>query len=172
MPFPSTDRGGIFVFQPTRAVNSQLMKKEQIISQLQDRLDAKIAALKSSIAAITEARNNEDKCTVGDKYETGRAMTQMELEKSQAQLTQTENLKISLARIDPKKAQTQVSFGSYVETNLGNYFFSIAFGKIPIGSTDVFCLSLASPLGRLLVGKQVGDRLQFQGKKMEINRIL
>lgn len=147
------------------------MKKEQIISQLQDRLDAKIEALRSSIANITEARNNEDKCTVGDKYETGRAMTQMELEKNQAQLTQTENLRNSLARIDSKKIETTVNFGSYVETNNGIYFFSIAFGKLEIESTIIFCLSLASPLGQVLTGKKVGDHLHFQGKDIEIKRI-
>lgn len=147
------------------------MNKARIIEQLHQLLDEKIEVLRINLKNQVEARNNEDKCTVGDKYETGRAMTQMELEKTQVQLTKTEELKTTLSRIDPKNILPKVEFSSLVETSSGNYFFSIAFGKIEIGDESVFCLSLLSPIGQLLLGKRIGEKVLFQGKYIEIQSV-
>ncbi len=147
------------------------MNKIRVIQQLHQLLDKKIAELKSTVKALTEARNNEDKCTVGDKYETGRAMAQMELEKSQAQVIQAENLKTALSRIDIQKEFTTVEFGALVKTNSGNYFFSIAFGKIEMEGETVFCLSPVSPVGKVLAGKKPGDSILFQGSAMKIIKV-
>jgi len=145
--------------------------KAQIIDWLTIEMEKKIQLLNDAINAAKESRDNETKSSVGDKYETGRAMVQMELEKSQAQLVQTENLKASLSRIDPNKLFTTVEFGSLVKTNQGIYFFLIAFGKIVIENENVFCLSPVSPIGKVLAGKTVGDKVMFQGKDIEIQSI-
>ena len=147
------------------------MDKSLVIEQLTQLLDEKIAVLRVNLYSQIEARNNEDKCTVGDKYETGRAMTQMELEKTQAQLAKTEDLKTTLSKIDVKTAFQEIEFGSLVETNNGNYFFSIAFGKIDIKGESVFCLSPVSPIGKVMSGKKAGDKALFQGKNFEIQSV-
>jgi len=147
------------------------MDKRKIADYLHQQLREKITELKSTVEELTEARNNEDKCTVGDKHETGRAMTQMELEKCQAQLIQTENLQTTLSRIDLKKEFITVEFGSLVETDQGNYFFSIAFGKVEIETQTIFCLSTASPIGKILLGKKAGDTVSFHGKDLLIVKI-
>jgi len=144
------------------------MDKNQVIQQLNLLLDEKISVLRDNLINLTESRNNEDKCTVGDKYETGRAMTQMELEKTQAQLSKTEELLSMLSKIDLKTSLQKVAFGALVETNNGNYFFSIAHGKIEINGESVFCLSPVSPVGQILLGKKAGDKVVFQGKEIEI----
>lgn len=158
-------RSGIFICSFTT------MNKALVIEQLHQLLDEKIEVLRTNLKNQVEARNNEDKCTVGDKYETGRAMTQMELEKTQVQLAKTEELKTALLRINPENILQKVEFGSLVETSIGNYFFSIAFGKIETGDESVFCLSLVSPIGKVLFGKKVGELLKFQGKEIKIERI-
>ena len=147
------------------------MKKHQIVEYLQQRLDKKISELKSSVETLTEARNNEDKCTVGDKYETGRAMAQMELEKSQALLTQTENMKTALSRIDLQRKIKSVEFGSLVQTNRGNYFFAIPYGKIEVDGETIFCLSPVSPVAKALAGEKTGDSTLFQGQEIQIGKI-
>jgi len=146
--------------------------KEQITQELIRLLDEKIEFINQSITAAKESRDNETKSSVGDKYETGRAMVQMELEKHQAQRAQTENLKNALSRIKPGEKCSSVEFGSFVSTPTGNYFFSIPFGKIEVAGETVFCLSLASPLGKMLAGKSEGARLSFQGKELVIRSIL
>lgn len=153
-------------------MNHDISIKEQITQELIRLLDEKIAFLNQSIEAAKESRNNETKSSVGDKYETGRAMVQMELEKHQAQRTQIQTLKNTLARIDTAKISTTVEFGSLVSTPSGHYFMAIPFGKIEIAGTSVFCLSMASPIGKALAGKSAGTTLSFQGKEFVIQSIL
>lgn len=145
--------------------------KALILEELNKMIREKTDLLEQTIKAAKESRDNETKSSVGDKYETGRAMVQMELEKSQAQLAQTESLKTSLSRIDPNSKFTNVAFGSLVVTSQGTYFFSIAHGKIVLDREVIFCLSPVSPIGKLLAGKKAGDKVQFQGKEIEIIRV-
>lgn len=145
--------------------------KALILKELNKMIREKTDLLVQTIKAAKESRDNETKSSVGDKYETGRAMVQMELEKSQAQLAQTENLKTSLSRIDPNSKFTSVEFGSLVVTSQGTYFFSIAHGKIVLDKEVIFCLSPVSPVGKLLAGKKAGDKVQFQGKEIKIIRV-
>jgi len=145
--------------------------KALILKELNKMIREKTDLLVQTIKAAKESRDNETKSSVGDKYETGRAMVQMELEKSQAQLAQTENLKTSLSRIDPNSKFTSVEFGSLVVTSQGTYFFSIAHGKIVLDKEVIFCLSPVSPVRKLLAGKKAGDKVQFQGKEIKIIRV-
>ncbi len=147
------------------------MKKEEIINEIIRQLDDRISFLKQSIQAAKESRDNETKSSVGDKYETGRAMVQMELEKNQVLLNKTETLKSSLTKIAIYKPSKQVEFGSFVQTAQGQYFVAIPFGKVEVNGSPVFCISMASPIGQILVGKRVGDRVNFQGKEIEIQEI-
>ncbi|MCK3685090.1 GreA/GreB family elongation factor [Maribellus sp. YY47] len=145
--------------------------KPLIIEKLNEVIQEKIMLLTKAISGAKESRDNETKSSVGDKYETGRAMVQMEMEKTQAQLSLIENQKASLSRIDLNRNFSTVEFGSLVKTNLGTYFISIAFGKIETGDETVFCLSPVSPVGKALAGKKAGDKVMFQGKSIEIRTI-
>jgi len=51
-----------------------------------------------------------------------------------------------------------------VKTNKGLFFFSVGLGKIEVGNESVFCLTVTTPLGRVLEGKKVGDVVEFNGK--------
>lgn len=147
------------------------MKKEEIINEIIRQLDDRISFLKQSIQAAKESRDNETKSSVGDKYETGRAMVQMELEKNQVQLNKTETLKSSLTKIAIDKPSKQVEFGSFVRTTQGQYFIAIPFGKVEVNGSPVFCISMASPIGQILAGKRAAARVSFQGKEIEIQEI-
>lgn len=147
------------------------MKKEEIINEIIRQLDDRISFLKQSIQAAKESRDNETKSSVGDKYETGRAMVQMELEKNQAQLNKTEALKSSLTKIAINKPTKQIEFGSFVRTTQGQYFIAIPFGKVEVNGSPVFCISMASPIAQILAGKRAADRVIFQKKEIEIQEI-
>ncbi|WP_340112769.1 hypothetical protein [Maribellus mangrovi] len=145
--------------------------KAQIIEQLTIEIEKKILALNQMIIAAKESRDNETKSSVGDKYETGRAMTQMELEKNQAQLSKTEAFRNNLAKIDTKEVNDKVVFGSLVFTTQGAYFISIPFGRINVNETVVFCISPSSPFGKMMAGKTTGDTFTINGKQVRINQI-
>ena len=64
-----------------------------------------------------------------------------------------------------------MEFGAIVKTGKGNYFFSIAYGKIEVNGESIFCLSPVSPIGKVLSGKQAGDKVLFQGQEIQVKTI-
>lgn len=140
------------------------MIKEQIFQEIISLLNQRIELARLAIDAAKESRDNETKSSVGDKYETGRTLMQLEVEKNRVQLNKTENLKNELLKIDLHKTFEQVEFGSLVISSQNNYFISSAMGKIEINGDIYYCISLASPIGKLLQNKKVNDTFRFQGK--------
>lgn len=142
--------------------------KESVIKKLMTTLELKIQALSSAIESAKESRNNDTKSSAGDKFETGREMIQAEINKNSILLATTQKQLDELSKIDANKPQNLVDFGSLVSTNNGNYFISVALGKITIENQYYFALSLASPIGQLLKDKTVGDIVHFNNRKIEI----
>jgi hypothetical protein len=146
--------------------------KEQILKKIIETIDKQIEASKQAVSAAKESRDNESKCSAGDKYEIGRTMVQLELEKSRVLLNKSLKLKNELTQLDLKRKHERVNSGSLVITNQGNYFISIGVGKIEIENRLYYAISLASPIGEKLYGKSKGETLSFQGKEIEILEIL
>ena len=149
-----------------------LMIKEKILIQILKMMDEQIKDIKLAIESAKESRDNETKCTSGDKYETGRAMMQLELEKNRVLLNKTLKLVNKLSQINLKKGYSKVEFGSLVYTNLGNYFISIGIGKIEIDNKTYYSISLASPIGEKLKNKKTGDSFEFQKKTVSVMQII
>lgn len=148
------------------------MIKEQIFQKIISLLDQRIELARLAIEAAKESRDSETKSSVGDKYETGRTLMQMEVEKNRVQLNKTELLKKELQKINIHKTSKTIEFGSLVRTSQNNYFISTAIGKIGIENEIFYCISLLSPIGKLLQNKKTGDKFSFQGKEVEITAIL
>lgn len=148
------------------------MPKQQLFDKIITLLDQRIEQAQQAIKSAKESRDNETKSSVGDKYETGRTLMQMEVEKNRVQLRKTEMLKAELLKIELHKKYSQVEFGSLIKTTQMNYFISAALGKIVLQNETFFCISLASPIGQMLHKKTVGDNFYFQGRSFEITDIL
>lgn len=148
------------------------MIKEKLHQKILNILDKKIEVAKRTIEAAKESRDNETKCTVGDKYETGRTMMNFELEKSRVLLNKTLNTKNELLQIDLHKKNDKVTLGSLVFTTNGNYFMAIGIGKIEVANATYYSISLASPIGKLLNNKKVGYKFQFQEKEITVLEII
>lgn len=146
--------------------------KKFIIDKLNALLDDKIATLQNAIKSAKESRDNETKSSVGDKYETSRAMVQIEIEKNEDQLAKTLNLKRELSLINTTKKSDKVEYGTLVVTNHGNYFISIGIGRLFLDSKDYFVISMASPIGSVLRHKTVGDKIIFKSKEIVIQEII
>lgn len=146
--------------------------KEKIVQYLEDELSLKVKEIRGAIEAARESRDGETKSSVGDKYETGRAMVQMELEKNQAQLAKTEALLNTLQKIDCQKTHTKIEFGSLAVTDSGNYFFSIAFGEMKLDGLTLVCLSPVSPIGKAMQGHTADEKVMFQNRKIKIREII
>lgn len=147
------------------------MIKEQIFKEIMELLDQRIELARLAIESAKESRDAETKSSVGDKYETGRTLMQMEVEKNRIQLHKAETLKAEIQKIDFQKKFKKVEFGSVVFTTQNNYFISAAMGKIVIDDTVYYCISMASPIGKLLHAKKIGDSFSFQGKEETITEL-
>jgi len=148
-----------------------MIDKRKIFNKINESLDEKIHLLNEIIKETKLSRDNDTKSSAGDKYETGREMMQAEIIKTEVQLSNILDQKKDLAQINLEKRSKKVEFGSLVETNNGNYFFSIAFGKIEIEGVTCYSISLASPFGQMMNNKVVGDNYNFNGKQFVINNI-
>lgn len=144
--------------------------KAKLIEKILSDLDEKILATKSAINSAEESKLNETKSTAGDKYETGRAMMQLEQEKLESQLAKLVASKKHIQLL-PKTKSVKAQVGSLVLTDQLNYFISQGLGKIVLSEGTYYAVSASSPIGIELIGKTAGQSLDFRGKKISISNI-
>lgn len=147
-------------------------QKAEIIKYLSNLLDSRISEINAAIILLKESRDNESKSSAGDKYETARAMAQIELDKLQQQLQNQNTLKTELLKIQPKAITEKTGFGSLVNTSTGNYFISVGLGKMELHQEIIYAVSLASPIGQALKDTQRGDTINFNGSSIHILNIV
>jgi transcription elongation GreA/GreB family factor len=145
--------------------------KKAIFKKLNEMLNHRIDAAKKAIEEAIESRDEETKSSIGDKYETGRAMVELEMDKLQEQLDLTLKLKKNLSYVKVDAVSSQAEYGSIVVTNQGTYFIAIGLGVVEVENKKIFCISLASPIGQAIQDKKAGDKIEFQNKIIEIKSI-
>ncbi|MEN7550778.1 3-oxoacyl-ACP synthase [Rapidithrix thailandica] len=135
-------------------------------------VDDRILTAQKAIQAAREAANDESKSSMGDKYETGRAMMQLEQEKYAGQLSNAIQLKKVLEQINPEKqASAQVELGSLVKTNYGYLYLSVSLGQIALDDLQCFAVSPVSPIGKTCLGLQKGDTFTFNGRAYRLEEV-
>lgn len=149
-----------------------LETKQQLLELVKQKVIDKIRNAEIAIASAKESKLNETKSTAGDKFETGRAMMQVEQEKSEIQLAKSTQLLAVLKQIDPNKNCDKVDLGAIVYTNQYNYFISIGIGKVKLNQKDFYVISTLSPVGALLINKKVGQSIEFRDQRITIERIV
>lgn len=151
------------------------MQKEEIKSQLLEQciafIDQRIDVSQKAIDAAQDSANQEGKSSMGDKYETGRSRMQLQKDQHSRQLNEALKVRMVLDLLDPGKAYETATFGSVVMTKLANYFISISAGRIFAGEQKFFAISKDTPLAKEMYGKKQGDKISFNGQKMEILEI-
>lgn len=131
--------------------------KQQIHTHYIDVINSKILMLQQTLADLKESGCNETKSTAGDKHETALAMLQIEQANTRAQLHETLEQRSALVNINPDIITAKILPGSYVKTNKGNFYISVALGKLVIDGETVMAISPQSPLGAKLIGSCVNE---------------
>ncbi len=144
--------------------------KDKIISYTRKQLEEKLMFLKENLHSIQESANNETKSSVGDKYETGRAMAQLEIEKTMTQIGQVTTMLDQLTKI-PTNRLDSVRLGALVKTDKGVFFISVGLGKVDIDGVGIIMISAEAPIAKALWGKKVGDEVVFNQIKQKIIEI-
>ena len=135
-------------------------------------IEERFKTIQKTIEELQKALQSETKSSAGDKHETGRAMLQLEREKAGQQLAGITQMKEVLARIDVEKTSKVARLGSLISTDKANYFLSISAGKLEISGNLYFAISVVSPIGKLLLGKQKNDVIIFNNNKSIIKKII
>lgn len=148
-----------------------MVDKKILLKYCTDLLLHKVDELKQQQKELQISANDNSKSSMGDKYETGRAMIHLEQENLvtryqvlESQLQVLNGLKINL--------MTKAFPGALVSTTAGNFYLSIGLGKIDINDTTVFAIASNSPIGMAITGKEVNDTYEVNGKQFTILSII
>jgi transcription elongation GreA/GreB family factor len=142
--------------------------KEHLHQECKQFLESRFLAVTVRIEGIQESLLSETKSSAGDKHETGRAMLQLEREKAGNQLKDIQEQQERFSKVNIHSKSEVVCLGSLVTTNICVYFIAISVGKIVIDEITYFAISPSSPIGRMLLGKTVGDVFLFNRLKQEV----
>lgn len=146
--------------------------KQELIFACKAYVEERINRILSGINDLEEAIKLETKCSVGDKYETGRAMLHLEFEKLSSQLEQYKRLRKTLTLIKEQPNSKLIGFGSVVKTSAANYFLAIPAGEIKLGSQLFYAIGAGAPIAQALKGKKEGENILFNGNTIAILQVI
>lgn len=145
-----------------------MLTRRKVMESCSQLINNRIGQIKDELKLVQASANQETKSSAGDKYETGRAMAQLEIERLTAQLTEAEGLQKRLLGLKDIFIADRIVCGALVTTNSGNYFISVSLGLIEVDHEKYFCISADAPIAKALMGKGVGEEVSFQGKTFSI----
>ncbi|MGF1636876.1 MAG: 3-oxoacyl-ACP synthase [Cyclobacteriaceae bacterium] len=145
--------------------------KKRIYQLCSESVDTRIAAIKSSIEMAEEASFGEVSSSMGDKYETGRSMMQLEIQKYEVQMAEARKLRNVLNEINPNLSTDDIQLGSLAETEQGNFYLSVSIGKVKVDDYECFAISMQSPAGQAIFGLKANDTYELNGKTYKIKAV-
>ena len=145
--------------------------KQKLYQSCETFIEERFQVIQKTIKELQKALLSETKSSAGDKHETGRAMLQLEREKTGQQLAEINKTKMVLSKVNPEKQSNVVTLGSLVYTNQSNYFIAISAGNLVVDNESFYAISANTPRGKLLIGKTKGDNINFNEKSIEIKKI-
>ena len=146
--------------------------KQQLYQIVSEQILQRINDAETAIAEARKASENDTKSSAGDKYETGRAMMQQEIDLNSRQLLEARKLQALLQQINADTTHNVAQTGSLVTTNQGDFYLAVGSGALFINGKKYFAISAASPIGLQLKGKKIGESFMLNGMKFEILNVL
>lgn len=131
----------------------------------------RIADGEKAMLDAQEAANSEEKSSMGDKYETGRAMSQLARDMSAKQVFENKQELTNLLKLENTKTDKTIVQGSVVMANGKVFYIAVGLGVIDFNGMQVTVLSPKAPLAQLMLGKKVGDVLELNKKQFAIEQI-
>lgn len=145
--------------------------KKLLINACEAYVELKLQTIQKAIDDLEAALKLETKCSMGDKYETGRAMLHLEFEKLAGQYEEFKKLRKTVRLIPEVTSEKTVTFGSIVTTSQANYFIAIPAGEIVAEEKKYYAVGANAPIAQVLSGKAPGEVVSFNGRKLKIEKI-
>lgn len=146
-------------------------RKQMLLDACMEYVEERLNRIEAAIKDLEDALKLETKCSMGDKYETGRAMLHLEFEKLSGQHAQVRKLKQTLRMIDPKVPTEVGGFGSVVKTAEVNYFIAIPAGELKLQEEKFYAVGAGAPISLALNGKKAGEEVVFNDRKLLITEV-
>jgi transcription elongation GreA/GreB family factor len=147
--------------------------KQSVIETCKHLLQQRAFTAEQAMNAAQEAANGEDKSSAGDKYETSRAMGQLDRNMNAKQLAEVQKELAELERLEKNPPKTDMVYsGSLIKTSMGYLYIAVGLGKQEIENQNVVLLSKNSPLALALLGKKAKEQIAFNGNKISVEEIL
>lgn len=145
--------------------------KDELYKNCESYIEEKIARISNSILDLEVALTNESKSSAGDKFETGREMINIEIQKLASQLRQFQQLQVTLEVAKRNNNPTPIRLGSLVETTNATYFICIPIGEVILGDKKLYVIGASSPVAQALLGKAEGDTFSFNSVESNITSV-
>ena len=129
----------------------------------QEMIEHRIAVAKLAIENAREVTNQEEKSTVGDKYETARAMGQLEQDMYARQLAENVKEISTLQSINASTIYAEAGAGAFIQCSDISFFIAAGLGKQTVDGKQILFLSPNAPLAKLLQHKKTGESFVFNG---------
>jgi hypothetical protein len=136
-----------------------------------DMLRQRIGTAREAMNRAQEAANSEEKSSAGDKYETGRAMGQLQKEMHGRQLAEYAKEVKALQSIFTDSLCDRGGPGAFIRAAGIGFFVSAGLGKQEVEGLIILFVSPLAPLGRSLRNKVAGDSILFNGVSMVIEDV-
>lgn len=151
---------------------TSLTIKEKLYAFCQEYVKKRIDSAREAIAEAQRSANEETKSSAGDKYETGRAMAQLEIEKNALLLIESLKLKNALDQMRLDVPADAAQAGSLVITDRGLFFLAISVGSVEVDGEGYLVISPASPLGKQLIGARRDETINFNNQTYRVKELI
>ncbi len=146
-------------------------KKNQLKNSIYNFLQEKAQKLQEAITQTQNSANAEEKSSAGDKFETARAMAQIEKDRLTQQLSLVYADIEILRKITDSTTSNSIHLGSLFKANNIWYFMAVSIGKWQEENQEILVISMSSPIGKLFLGKKNGDKVIFMNKELQIESL-
>ncbi len=142
--------------------------KEALYNYCMDTVQERINRIETQIAETQAAANAETKSSVGDKYETGRAMMQQQKNNFLSQLSEANKLKQALDKMPPHLTSESVAPGTLIKTSSVHIYLAISLGPTKFMDRNILIISPVTPLGKTFLQRKTQDEIIFNNTKYVI----
>tara|TARA_A100001011_G_scaffold197239_1_gene205523 strand:+ start:649 stop:1110 length:462 start_codon:yes stop_codon:yes gene_type:complete len=146
--------------------------KKTLFNHCKTHLEKKMKVLEQLKKNLQRDLTYETKSSAGDKFETARAMIQLENEKLSNQIHEIELNYQKLNTIKDFQTSKSINLGSIIFTDKANYYVAIAADFFEVNSKVFYCISSQSPIGKLLIGKKINESIMFNDVQSTILEII
>jgi len=142
--------------------------KKNLLDYCKSVLMKRIEAAQSAMEESQQAANSEGKSSAGDKYETSRAMGQLDRDMNARQLEEANRDLAFLNTIQAESFFESAQTGSVVTTEKNIFFISLGLGTATIDNQQIVLLSHASPVAKMMEGKKAGENFILNNQPVKI----